>query len=284
VAAGIVDLAANNQFSNDMCIHGQQGVHLRNGNEFMPGAKVTMPDLANGLVTPGGKTGGNPGLVDAMGEKYLAPRMVNHVSQIIDDLLTLKPSVTPNYIDTLREVIVKDETYNFSDVKPGNIYHIKCAANKNVGIPNNTVLNSVVIVADCQIGVGPGVEMSDVVLASTAMAPGGANNGGQGGTGVGNANINFSSNVILGVDDDCQPGGGVQIFSNASVHFASTTTYNGVQIVVSGDIDLGARDMGINGINAQAGGDITMTINNKFGLCTGGAPDLFTVGYYRLVY
>ena len=57
-----------------------------------------------------------------------------------------------------------------------------------------------------------------------------------------------------------------------------------MQIVVSGDIDLGARDMGINGINAQAGGDITLTRNNKFGLCTGGAPDLFTVGYYRLVY
>jgi hypothetical protein len=113
---------------------------------------------------------------------------------------------------------------------------------------------------------------------------GGGSNSGHGGAGVENANINASSNVILGVDDDCQPGGGVQIFSTASVHFSSTTTYNGVQIVVAGDIDLGARDEGINGINAQAGGDIILTSNNKFGLCSGGAPDLFTVNYYRLVF
>lgn len=122
------------------------------------------------------------------------------------------------------------------------------------------------------------------------MGNGGGNNGGgetnsgHGGAGIENANINVSSNVILGEDDDCAPGGGVQIFSTASVHFASTTTYNGVQIVVAGDIDLGARDEGINGINAQAGGDITLASNNKFGLCSGGAPQLFTVNYYRLVF
>ncbi len=83
--------------------------------------------------------------------------------------------------------------------------------------------------------------------------------------------------------DNCKPGGGVQIFSNASVHFSSTTTYNGVQIVAAGDVDLGARDMGINGINVQAGLDITMTSNNAFGFCSGGAPNLQTVAYYRLV-
>jgi len=290
VARGIVDMSSGNEFSGEMCIHGQQGVHLQNGNTLWPGVKVTMPDLANDLVTPGDKMDSNPGLEDAAGEQYLDPRMVNHIDEIIADLLTMEPHVTPSYIDTLEAVIVKDENYNFADVEAKHIYHIECAANKNVGIPNNTVLDSVVIVADCQIGVGSGVQMSNVVLASTAEAPGGVSNGGDkknsghGGAGVENANINVSSNVVLGNDDNCQPGGGVQIFSNASVHFASTTTYNGVQIVVSGDIDLGARDEGINGINAQAGGDITLTSNNKFGLCTGGAPDLFTVNYYRLVY
>ncbi len=132
--------------------------------------------------------------------------------------------------------------------------------------------------------------MSDVVLASSAVAPGGTkNNGGgkknsgHGGAGIENANINFASNVILGAADNFQPGGGVQIFSSASVHFSSTTAYNGVQIVAAGDVDLGARDMGVNGINVQAGGDITLTSNNMFGLCSGGAPNLQTVAYYRLV-
>jgi hypothetical protein len=75
----------------------------------------------------------------------------------------------------------------------------------------------------------------------------------------------------------------VQIFSSASVHFSSSMTVDGVQIVAAGDVDLGARDMGVNGINVQAGGDITLTSNNMFGLCSGGAPNLQTVVYYRLV-
>ncbi len=73
------------------------------------------------------------------------------------------------------------------------------------------------------------------------------------------------------------------MFSNATMHFSSLTTINGVQMVAAGDIELGAREMGINGISAQSGGDIRMTSVNMFGLCSGGAPNLFTVPYYRLV-
>jgi hypothetical protein len=292
VARGIVDMASRNTFSNDMCVHGQEGVHMSMDNEFGPGVRVTMPDLAKDLVTPGGGMDGNPGLADAAGEENLDPRMVNHIDGIIDDLLALKSTVTPDYIDTNIEVNVRDENYNFNDLVAGQVYYIECAANKNVGIPNNTVLSEVVIVADCQIGVGSGVEMRDVVLASRAGGnPGGNTDGkgnkgqsGHGGAGIENANINVSANAILGRADNCQPGGGVQIFSNASVHFSSSTAYNGVQIVVSSDVDLGARDDGINGINVQAGGDITLASNDAFGACTGGAPGLFTVNYYRLVF
>ncbi len=53
--------------------------------------------------------------------------------------------------------------------------------------------------------------------------------------------------------------------------------------MAAGDVELGARDMGINGISVQTGGNITLTSNNMFGLCSGGAPDLQTVAYYRLV-
>ena len=75
----------------------------------------------------------------------------------------------------------------------------------------------------------------------------------------------------------------MQVFSNASVQFSSSMTMNGVQVVAAGDVDLGARDEGSNGISVQVGGNITLTANNMFGLCQGGAPQLFTVWYYRLV-
>ncbi len=172
-----------------------------------------------------------------------------------------------------------------------SVYHIQCAANKTVGIPSGITLTGMVIISDCQVSVGSHVTMSDLVLASRAGGnPGGNGNGGNnngnsggGGPGVSNANINFSSGVNLGTADNCSPGGGVQIFSNASVHFSSSMLINGLQVVAAGDVDLGARDMGVNGINVQAGGNITLTSNNMFGLCSGGAPSLQTVAYYRLV-
>jgi hypothetical protein len=99
----------------------------------------------------------------------------------------------------------------------------------------------------------------------------------------GDANISTAAGAQLGMPDNCAEGGGVQLFSNATMTFASTTSFDGVQMVALGDIALGARDMGINGISAQSGGNITLTSNNMFGLCSGGAPDLFTVDYYRLV-
>ena len=71
---------------------------------------------------------------------------------------------------------------------------------------------------------------------------------------------------------------------SAPAIFVSISSYNGVQIIPTGDVDLGARDMGINGINVQTGGKITLTSNNTSGVCATGASNLQTVAYYRLVF
>jgi hypothetical protein len=293
VARGIVDVSSNNDFVNEICIHGQQGVMESQHNYHELGVTVSTPDMYNDIVVPAGRYESNPGLPEAMREMSLDPRMVNHVDEIMLDMLAMESYVTPDYIGTsstsLPSVEVKDKNWDFSDATAGNVYHIQCSPMQQVGIPQGAVLTGMVIVSDCQIGVGANVIMSDVVLASLSGGnPGGTddngNAGGNGANPLDNANISFSANVDLGVADNCQPGGGVQIFSNASVHFSSSTAYNGVQIVVAGDVDLGAQEKGINGINVQAGGDITMTSNNMFGICSGGAPNLLTVNYYRLVF
>jgi len=52
-------------------------------------------------------------------------------------------------------------------------------------------------------------------------------------------------------------------------------------------VSLAAQAFGINGVNVQAGGRIDLTSNNDAGggvYCDGGAPDLQTVDYFRLVY
>jgi hypothetical protein len=272
IARGHVDISSNNGFVNRICVHGQQGVEMQNHNFHELGVTVSMPDVDGQLVIPTGGMESNPGLPDALREQSLDPRMVNHVDDIMDDLLLLKPSVLPDYIDPDNPIMVKTKSFDFTGMLPKHVYHIDCKPNQHVGIPQDTVLTQVVIVADCQIGVGSNAFLHDVVLASRTDGK------------VTNANINMSSGVVLGLPDGCLPSGGVQIFTDQSVHFSSTTTYNGVQIVAAGDVELGARDMGINGINVQAGGNIDMTSNNMFGLCATGAPNLQTVAYYRLVH
>ncbi len=150
---------------------------------------------------------------------------------------------------------------------------MNCKPNKNTIIPANSTITDVVIIAECEIKINAKATVTDAVL--------GSRSGGNGN--ISKANVGIAANVQLGLPDNCAEGGGVQIFSNATIHTASTTAIDGVQLVAKGDIELGARDSGINGISAQSGNNITLTSNNQFGLCSGGAPDLFTVPYYRLV-
>jgi len=272
IARNIVDMSSNNGFTNQICIHGNKGVDLQNSNTFDPGVNVSMPSLEM-LEGPSGMMGSNPGLQDALRENFLDPRMVNHVDEIMQDFIDPTSSVIPSYIDISKPVIEVDEKFDLSNALPGRIYHVDCKPNKNTRIPASSTVVNVVIIAECEVHVGAGATVMSSVL--------GSRSGGNGS--ISKANVGIAANVQLGVPDNCGTGGGVQIFSNATIHTASSTAIDGVQLVAAGDIELGARSEGVNGISAQAGGDITLTSNNMFGLCSGGAPDLFTVDYYRLV-
>ena len=275
IANGRVDISSNNGFVNQICIHGQSGVGLQKDNYFARGVNVSMPDLENMLTTPNGAMTSNPGLPGALHEQSFKTRLVPHVGEYMDDLLTKQSYVLPAYVNAELPIIVKDETWNFADLMSGRVYHVQCAADRNLEIPANTVLVSVVLISDCNISVGAGVSMISVILASRA--------GGGGTEPLDTPTIGFSDAVNLGLPDNCTPGGGVQIFSNASVRFSSSMTINGVQVVAKGNIALAARENGTNGINAHAGQDIRLTSSNMFGICTGGSPQFLPVWYYRLV-
>jgi len=284
IARGVVDISSNNGFVNKICVHGQKGVEMQNHNFYESGVIVSMPNMDAMLTIPATGMTSNPGLPEALREQSLDPRMVNHVDEIMLDMLAMREDVMPDYIHTdgtctgfncggVKPVIEVDEKFDLSTVKPGRIYHVLCKANKNARIPNNTVVQNVIIIAECEVHIGAGATIMNSVI--------GSRSGGNGK--VDKANVVIAANVQLGRPDNCNPAGGVQLFSNATIHTASSTSIDGVQMVAKGDIDLGARDMGINGISAQSGGNITLTSNNQFGLCSDGAPDLFTVDYYRLV-
>jgi len=272
IARGWVDISSNNGFVNKICLHGQQGVDISSNNFFEPGVNVSMPDLELLSIPSSGFTS-NTGLQPALREMSLDPRMVNHVDEIMLSFLDTSSPYQPSYIHTNEPVIVVDEKFDLSNAMPHRIYHVQCKANKNAAIPSNTTVQNVVIIADCEIKINAGASIFNAVL--------GSRSGGNGK--VDNANIGVASGVQLGLPDNCAQNGGVQLFSNATIHTASTTSMDGVQIVAAGDVELGARDMGINGISVQSGQDITLTSNNMFGLCSSNVPNLFTVDYYRLV-
>ena len=272
IAREIVDMTSGNGFVNEICIHGEQGVTIRSGNYFETGVNVSMPSMSM-LELPASGMDSNIGLPPALRENYLDPRMVNHVDKIMLDMIGRTSSVMPNYTHADQPVFEVDEKFDLSTALPGRIYHVLCKPNKVARIPNNSVVQNVVIIAECEIHIGAGATVIGSVIASRS-----------GGNGkIDKANIVIAANVQLGLPDNCTPGGGVQLFSNATIHTAASTSIDGVQMVAKGDIKLGARDMGVNGISAQSGGTITLTSNNMFGLCSGGVGGLFTVPYYRLV-
>jgi Flp pilus assembly protein TadG len=277
IAREFVDMSSNNGFVNEICIHGEQGVNIQSNNFFESGVNVSMPSLAM-LEVPSSGMDSNIGLPEALRENHLDPRMVNHVDEIMDGILIKDPTVTPSYIDLTKDVIEVDNRFDFATAIPHRIYHATCPPAKNLLLNSGILLDKIVLIADCQITIGANSTVTDSFIASRSGPI-----TGNGNLNKGDANVATAAGVQLGVPDNCTLGGGVQIFSNASMSFSSATSFDGVQLVAAGDISLGARDMGINGISAQAGGSIFLTSNNMFGLCSGGAPGQFTVPYYRLV-
>ncbi|HUF86045.1 MAG TPA: pilus assembly protein TadG-related protein [Thermohalobaculum sp.] len=270
VARGYVDTSSNNQYYNEFCIHGQQGVYLQNGSFFELGTSVSMPDLSLLTIPTDGLTS-NPGLEDALREGSLDPRMVDRVPEIMDMYLDPTSPIQPIWIDQSKPVIEVDCNFNFGDHETKRIYHVICPANKQVQIPANSYIRETLVIAESQIKIPSGATLEDVILASRATT---SNDG---------ANIHFSSSVKLGRADDCADGGGVQIFSTQNLFISSSITFNGVQLVSAKNVDLGASDAGVKGLAVQAGGNIKLSSNNAFGLCNGDDPLLLTNQHYRLV-
>ncbi len=336
-ARQIVNISSNNDFVENICVHGEEGVDMQNNNFFELGTNVSMPYPETMLSIPAGGMTSNPGLSDALMANSYNFAMVDDLANIIytlwhPELDTGEVAVVPDYVvgdaktydidytvdglnsSDLNEMTVVSESggtstlnsassldaslsapldgsetstldavastdLQFTDIPidrgAKEILKINCNWNETYNIPSSIVLTDIVIVADCRIHVGSSAVLNNVVLASTAV--------GNGSKPLDYQNITFAANVQLGDMDDCAPGGGVQIYSMASVHFSSSMKINGLQVVAAGNVELGARDQAIKGISVQAGQNITLTSNNVFGLCSGGSPTALTKPSFRLV-
>lgn len=271
IALENVDTQSNNHYYEHICLHGQnQGVALRQDNIFEPGVQVSMGDLDE-LFVP--DMSGNTGLAEALAEGDVWPRDIGALDAILETLRSLDSSYSPLYDYMYRTdqngALVHPERVTGNALPPApapyTVYDIDC--NGQLGLPANTTLSNVVIIASCRIHSAANLQLRDVALFSTASGA--------------SAAIDMAAGTVLGAADDCAAGGGVELYAHGDMQIAAQGAWHGLRIVSGADVAFTARNVGIHGLSVQAV-NIDFTSGNRFGLCTGNVPGPF-VWHYRLV-
>jgi hypothetical protein len=267
IARGQVELSSNNEFIEGICIHGQDGVKISSNNIFAEDVKVTMPDL-DLLELPASGFETNEGLEDALGEDWIDPKIVDHINEIISALKDPASSRQPAYVDPDLAVIemTRTEFNNASSFTPGRVYNVTCNGNQQIDV--DLSFSEVVVVTNCRTNFAGGTVLTDAIIATSSTAS--------------NA-MSGSNDTTIGADDSCADGGGAQLMSAGGMHFAGNMELFGSQLIAAGDIAVAAQADGIEGTSIQAGGDIELTSNSAFGLCTGHVDLTLYEYYYRIV-
>lgn len=174
---------------------------------------------------------------------------------------------------------IATRTYEYTAVmNPNTVYAISCNdAMDQLILPDPTiqpVLLNVAVVSECRLKGPSNMQLEGVALASSAV--------GGGSKPYDKATIHFSAGTTFGRQDNCLPGGGVAIYSGASVHIAASGTIDGMRIVARGDVKMTANQTA-NGLVVEAGNNIQLTANADIGTgCSGGVGGLVEY-HYRLV-
>ncbi len=164
-------------------------------------------------------------------------------------------------------------------MEPGTVYVFGCNDPMDqLILPDpellQPVLSQVAVISECRIKGQAGMRLEGVSLASSAV--------GGGDKPYNKATISFPAGTYFGRQDNCAPGGGVRIYSAASVRVTAGAAIMGVQIVARGDVEFSANQT-IDGLSIQAGQNIRMTANADLGIgCLGGVDGVFA-SRYRLV-
>jgi len=243
ISRQFVRTRSNNVFS-DVCIHGETGVGFRNNNDFVRATLVSMPDLGM-LDLPGSGFQRNWGLDDRLIARDNDPWIVDHVDEMIEELR----------VDNLA-VEIDVDAFRLEDLAPGVTYWIGCGTAGTLTIPKDAVLQDMILLTDCAVDFSRGVVLIDTTIGTTGDAASASGH-----------TVSTPAGLMLGVDDDCTPGGGARLLIDGTFHSAAKLRMNGSQIIASGEVKLAAQARGLDGFSVLAGGDIDVTSNNGFGAC-----------------
>jgi Flp pilus assembly protein TadG len=267
VADGRVRISADNTFSGDYCLHGQDGITIGTGNVFEPGARATMYDLDDVTL---GVTGyeDNPGLEDALAEDFVLPVLARKAAEIAVDLQDPVSIYQPPYISALDPAHTVDHIdFSVSELLTGRVNVVTGCGGTDVLTLDGDV-EDLVLSTDCKIAFGPDIRIANAVIATSRAS---------------SSAITALGPVELGRDDDCAPGGGSQLISAGRVVLAEGSAVHGSHIVAADDIRLRALEGGIDGSSFQSGDDVVMLEDGMFSGCAGTTDLIAHVSSYRLV-
>ena len=266
VSTGVVDLQSNNSYFKGFCIHSQQYVSVNSGNYWEQGTVVSMPDISN-LQLPASGFSTNIGLKQALQNQSFNIRILKQIPLIIAGLTDptseyFQPYITNPTPITLSHLHKIDNTV----VSPGNIYVWDCSDNSQISA--GTILQNVVIIANCKVNLGNGVQVENSVLANTSTA---------------SDSFSAPSSFQLGANDSCAAGGGAQIVTLGGFSDASSLAIYGSQIVAQGPISFAALANGIQGASLISGTSISGTSLMNMSVCPPSGMNEFRAEYFRLV-
>ncbi|MGM0586633.1 MAG: pilus assembly protein TadG-related protein [Pseudomonadota bacterium] len=265
VARGVVDVQSNNVLRN-LCVHGEQGVSVNNGNDWTENVTVSMPDLAL-LDTPSSDIDyQNPGLSDSLLEAENDPYIVDHVDEMIYSIIDQNAE---------RVIRIDNALFEPDDATPGWIYWVYCVGNGGtMTVPKDSVLRDVTILTNCAIRFKKSVTLVNTLLGTTGDR---IEEGQEAAEAVDSSTTvvvedetttTYGSNELrLGLADGCDAGGGARLLIDGDFRNPAKLRVNGSQIIASGDVEVAAQGESIDGVSVLAGGNIDLSSNNTFGAC-----------------
>jgi len=266
MADGIVDIQSNNAFVGGFCIHSNRYVSMNNNNSFEPGTIVSMPDLTR-LDIPGSGYDSNSGLSEALRQSRHNIRIVSRIEDTITGLSEFQGRYQPSYIDSPVRVTVDGDKLIQSDLIPGRVHNVTCK-NGKLNFPRDLVVDRMVLMTSCDVTMGRDMVVTDAIIATTA---------------TGARSFSGSADFTLGIDDNCQPGGGATLVTLGGMNFAAKLGMFGSQLLAKKDIQFAAQASGIEGASIVSGGRIDGTSNMAMGFCNGnGMEQILSVPDFRL--
>lgn len=270
VAENIVDVTTGNTYTSGFCIHSNDYVELNTDNTLQPGVIVSMPNK-NDLVMPTDGFLKNTGLEDALRDGAYRLNLVARIDPIIAGVD--KPGSVhyrSDYITSSTTETIDPSVKFDADVwTPGRVHYRTCSAvNEQVQIHTGTTLTDGVLVTNCLIKFGENVSLENVTIVNSNPS---------------SNSFSGASGLRLGRDDDCAPGGGVQLVTKGGVAIPQYLQMYGAQILAGGDVSFTSDATGIEGASIISGGRIDGTSDSVMGFCGGaGMENNFYAWYFRM--